>query len=343
MSLESIDIKSKITDIRAVKPYHALVHIEPLERGFGHTLGNALRRVMLSSIPGYAATEVKIDGVIHEFDRIEGMREDVVRLILNLKGVVFNLTSGESEVVKIDRQGPCTVVAKDIELPHNVAIINPDHVLATLSDGARLQMEITIEKGVGYEAAVNRESGSSRRFGVIYLDSVFSPVRRASFQVENTRVGNRTDLDRLILDVESNGVHSSEDIIQHAAGVLIDQLSVFARIKKESMEDGVATALADAKVAQLPLLQDEIAALELTVRSQNCLHKINIRYVGELVQKSEKELMRTPHLGKKSLVEIKAALAANDLHLGMEIPGWVSPRVTQAAQAAPAAPASHTA
>lgn len=326
MSLESIDIKSKITDIRSVKPFHAEVHIEPLERGFGHTLGNALRRVMISSIPGFAATEVKIENVIHEFDRVEGMREDVVRLILNLKGIVFNIKDGsDKEVVKLDRKGACAVVASDIELPHNVEIINPDHPLATLSDSGHLQMEITIEKGTGYVTAVSRESGTSRRFGVIYLDSVFSPVRRASFQVENTRVGNRTDLDRLILDVETNGVHSFEDIVEHAAGVLIDQLSVFCSIKKESMEEGISTKGADSTTSH-PMLFEEIDAMGLTVRSKNCLHKINIRYVGDLVQKSEKELMKTPHLGRKSLVEIKQVLAENNLKLGTVLSNWSPPR-----------------
>ncbi|MCH9704967.1 MAG: DNA-directed RNA polymerase subunit alpha [Proteobacteria bacterium] len=316
----------QITDIRSIKPFHALVTIEPLERGFGHTLGNALRRVMMSSIPGYAATEVKIEGVVHEYDRVDGMREDVVWLLLNLKKVIFRVIDEDSIVVRINKEGPGTVTAGDIETPHNVEILNKDHVLATLTKKGKLVMEITIQKGTGYESTAMRESKISKRFGVIYLDAQYSPVRRVAFTVESTRVANRTDLDRLILDIETNGIMDFEEVIQKSAMTMIEQLSIFAKIDKQQigLESTVSNTV-DRVASDHPLLSEEVSAMGLSVRSQNCLRKENIRYVGDLVKKSEKELMKTPHLGRKSLVEIKVLLDGFNLHLGMDLPNWSTP------------------
>lgn len=314
----------KITDIRSVKPFHAYVTIEPLGRGLGHTLGNALRRVMMSSIPGFAATEVKIDGVVHEYDRVLGMREDVIWLLLNLKKVVFKIHDADKATVHIKKSGPCVLTAGDIETPHNVEILNKSHVLATLAPKGALDMEIIVEKGVGYEAAAARDVGEGKRFGVIYLDALFSPVRRVAFQVESARVENRTDLDSLILEIETNGVFTFEDVIRQSALILTEQLSVFTNVEQKRAEMDIVSS--GETTVDLPLLSEEVSTMDLTVRSQNCLRQENIRYIGELVQRSERDLMKTPHLGKKSLVEIKSALARLDLTLDMELPNWTSPR-----------------
>lgn len=330
MMLEKMEIRPKITGVRSVKPYHALVTIEPLERGYGYTLGNALRRVMMASIPGVAATEVKIEGVSHEYDSVEGMREDVVWLLLNLKNVVFQMRDAKRAVVTVKKTGAGTVTAGDIETPHNVEVLNKEHVLATLTKKGSLEMEITIEEGIGYETAAARESGDGeeKRTGVIYMDAFYSPVKRAAFQVESTRVGNRTDLDRLVLDIETSGAFDFEDIIRHAADILIEHLAVFAGIDKASAvnateENAVAVGAA---AASREIFSDRVDKLDLTQRSRNCLRQINIRYIGELVQKTEKDLMQTPHLGRKSLIEIKHALAAMNLELGMNIASWSVPQ-----------------
>lgn len=324
---ETRALDPKITDIKSIKPFHAHVTIEPLERGFGHTLGNALRRVMISSLPGYAATEVKIEGVLHEYDRVEGMREDVVWLLLKLKNVVFKIIDGDSAVVKISKEGPCTVTAGDIEVPHNVEIINKDHVLATLTKKGKLNMEITVEKGVGYQSVAMREGeGGSKRFGVICLDALYSPVRRSAFQVESARVANRIDLDRLVMDIETNGTMDFEEVIQSASLIMIEQLSVFAKIDRQRIGLELSSAsAAEAAASNHPLLSEEISAMGLSARSQNCLHTENVRYVGDLVRKTEKDLMKTPHLGRKSLIEIKLFLDKSNLRLGMELPDWTPP------------------
>ena len=328
--IEKMEIQPKITNVRSVKPYHALVTIEPLERGYGYTLGNALRRVMMSSIPGAAATEVKIEGVVHEYDRVEGMREDVVLLLLNLKNVVFQMRDTKHAVVTIKKSEAGTVTAGDIKVPHNVEILNKDHVLATLTKKGSLDMEITIEEGVGYETASARESeDEEKRFGVIYLDAFYSPVKRAAFQVENTRVGNRTDLDRLVLDIETSGAFDFEEIIRSAADILMEHLALFSSIDKVralNMADSFADDGAVVETVDQSLFTDKVDKLDLTMRSRNCLRQINIRYIGELVQKTEKELMQTPHLGRKSLLEIKHALAAMNLELGMTIADWATPQ-----------------
>lgn len=321
------EIQPKIVGVNSIKPYHAHVIIEPLERGYGHTLGNALRRVMMSSIPGFAATEVKIEGAVTEYSRLEGMNEDVLYLLLNLKRVVFRIEDGDSAVVKLNKKGKGVITAGDFERPHNVSILNEDHILTTLTDKGNLDMEVTIAKGIGYEAAASRHANDDGKvFGKLYLDAMYSPVRRAAFQVENSRVGNRTDLDRLILDVETNGTYDCEDIVGQSAAILMQQLSVFAKIDKMETATADISGQHDDGKSTLPLYSEEVDTMGLTVRSHNCLRKENIRYIGELVQRNERDLMKTPHLGKKSLVEIKRMLGEMGLSLGMTLTNWSPPR-----------------
>lgn len=315
-------LKPKIKEVKDLTPYHSRVTLEPFERGFGHTLGNALRRVMMSSVPGFAPTEVKIDGVVHEYDHIEGVREDVVWVMLNIKGVVFKLHDIDRAVVTLAKSGPGPVRAADLELPHNVEVVNPDHVIANLAKGAELRMEITVESGSGYQPASARE-GRSKRFGVIYLDASFSPVRRVSFDVESARVENRTDLDRLILDIETTGVFDAGQLLRYASRLLIEQFEVFAEVERGALDiEGIG---AQRGVEANPVFSSRVEELGLTVRSQNCLKQEGIRYIGELVRQSERDLMRTPNLGKKSLAEIKTELAKRGLQLGTELRGWNPP------------------
>lgn len=318
-------LKPSISDIRALGPFSSRVTVEPLERGFGHTLGNAMRRVMMSSIPGFAATEVKISGIMHECDRVDGMREEVVWLILNLKNVIFKLNDSAREIVRVRKEGPCSVVAGDIELTHNVEVMNPECPLATLVKGGKLDMEIIVESGSGYQPAAAMEK-ESRRVGVIHLDASFCPVRRMSFSVASARHENRVDLDRLIMDVESNGIFSCEELVRHSARILIDQFGVFAEMDGEAAAAPLQEVGRRRESAQHPMFSEKVDALELTVRSQNCLRQENIRYIGELVQKDEREMMRTPNLGRKSLLEIRQALGAHGLDFGTEMPGWKPPR-----------------
>jgi DNA-directed RNA polymerase subunit alpha len=320
-----LNIVPKIADIKSIAPFHSRVRIEPLERGYGHTLGNAMRRVMMSSIPGYAATEVRIEGIVHEYDRIKGMREDVLRLLMNVKNIVFQVENDVRAVVSLKKSGGGAVTAGDLTVPHNVRVVNKDHVLATLADGGQLEMEITVEKGVGYESASSRgDTGAS--FGTIQLDSIYSPVRRVAFQVESARVENRTDLDCLVIDVETNGIYECEEVIQRAAAILIDHLSVFTGTKEAAMDLMEAEAAGNRLgAASHGIFSEEISATDLTVRTKNCLRKENIRYVGDLVRMTEKELMKTPHLGRKSVVEIKTTLATIGLDLGMDLGSWAPP------------------
>ena len=309
----------KITDIRSIGPFHSRLTLEPLDRGFGHTLGNALRRVMLSSIPGCAATEVRIAGVVHEYGRIDGMREDIVRLLLNLKSVVFKMDDADRASVRLAKSGPAVVAAADFQLPHNISIVNRELPLAELARGGALDMEVTVERGVGYIPAAARDR-ADKTFGVLYLDASFSPIKRVSFEVENARVEGRTDLDRLLLDVETNGTYEFDEIVQFASRYLITRLNAFAALEDKDLAIQVVDKRQGA--AQNSLLSEKVDILELTIRSQNCLRQENIRYIGELVQKNERDLMRTPNLGRKSLTEITHALAKRQLSLGMSLPNW---------------------
>jgi DNA-directed RNA polymerase subunit alpha len=310
-------LKPRIIDVQSVGPNHAKVVMEPFERGYGHTLGNALRRVLLSSMPGYAATEVKIAGVLHEYSTIEGVQEDVVDVILNLKGVVMKLHNRNESTLKLKKATAGPVTAADIEQTHDVEIINPDHVIAHLTQGGKIDMTIKIEKGRGYVPATSRRQDDSRSIGSILLDASFSPVRRVSYQVESARVEQRTDLDRLVIDIETNGVIEPEEAVRYSASVLVDQLSVFASLQSTSEERQEA-----AQPQVDPILLQPVDDLELTVRSANCLKAENIYYIGDLIQRTETELLKTPNLGRKSLNEIKEVLASRGLTLGMKLENW---------------------
>ncbi len=316
----SLGIEPRVEAIDDPAPNHSRITIAPLERGYGHTIGNALRRVMLSSVPGFAATRVRIEGKVHEYDRIEGMREDVMELLLNLKGVAFKLRDTEKATVELKAEGPCVVTAGDITRPSNVSVVNEGHVLAHLSDGGKIGMEITVESGRGYAPASTGDGGPTRRLGEIALDASYSPVRQVSFNVESARVEKRTDLDRLTLDVRTNGVFSVDDIVRYSARVLIGQLETLAGIDRADPE--IASVGKDKGAEVSPILFTPIEDLNLTVRSQNCLKQQEISWIGDLVQRTEKDLMRFPNLGRKSLTEIKAALAQQGLQLGMDIPNW---------------------
>ncbi len=311
-------LKPRIIDVQNLSPTHAKVVMEPFERGYGHTLGNALRRILLSSMPGYAATEVKIAGVLHEYSTIEGVQEDVVDVILNLKGVVMKLHNRSEATLKLKKAAAAgAVTAADIEQTHDVEIINPDHVIAHLTQGGKIDMTIKIEKGRGYVPATSRRQDDSRSIGSILLDASFSPVRRVSYQVESARVEQRTDLDRLVIDIETNGVIEPEEAVRYSASVLVDQLSVFASLQSTS-EERVESAQPQVD----PILLQPVDDLELTVRSANCLKAENIYYIGDLIQRTENELLKTPNLGRKSLNEIKEVLASKGLTLGMKLENW---------------------
>jgi DNA-directed RNA polymerase subunit alpha len=314
-------LKPKIISVEALAANQAKVVMEPFERGYGHTLGNALRRVLLSSMVGFAPTEVAIGGVVHEYSTLDGVQEDVVNLLLNLKGVVFKLQSRDEVTINLRKEGPGVVCAKDIDLPHDVEIINPEHVIAHLSAGGKLDMQIKVEKGRGYVPGTMRQyqDEATKLIGRIVLDASFSPVSRVSYAVESARVEQRTDLDRLVMTIETNGVISPEESIRQAASILVDQLVVFAALESSQ----VAGDLAPSRSAMVdPLLMRPVDDLELTVRSANCLKAENIYYIGDLIQRTENELLKTPNLGRKSLNEIKDVLAARGLSLGMKLDSW---------------------
>lgn len=316
-------LKPKSIEVEHITANRAKVTLEPFERGYGHTLGNALRRVLLSSMVGYAPTEVTIAGVLHEYSAIDGVHEDVVNLLLNLKGVVFKLHDRDEVTLSLrkDSEGPIT--AADIQTPHDVEVINPDHVIAHLAAGGKIDMQIKVEQGRGYVPGNVRRYGeeSSKTIGRILLDASYSPVRRVSYTVESARVEQRTDLDKLILDIETNGVISAEDGVRAAAKILVEQLAVFAQLEGGEIDALVQTTGRGA--AQFdPLLLRPVDELELTVRSANCLKAENIYYIGDLIQRTENELLKTPNLGRKSLNEIKEVLASRGLTLGMKLENW---------------------
>ena len=320
-------LKPRIVEVEQLGAAHARVVMEPFERGYGHTLGNALRRVLLSSMVGYAPTEVQITGVVHEYSTLDGVREDVVDLLLNLKGVVFKLHNRDEVFVTLRKDSAGPVTASDIDLPHDVEIVNPDHVIATLTEGGKIDMSIRVERGRGYLPGTLRDMNDSKSIGRIVLDASFSPVRRVSYQVESARVEQRTDLDRLVVDVETNGVIAPEEAVRQSARILVEQLSVFAAL------EGGAEAGAEALGAAIggvvrggpqidPILVRPVDDLELTMRSANCLKAENIYYIGDLIQRTENELLKTPNLGRKSLNEIKEVLASRGLTLGMKLENW---------------------
>ena len=306
-------------DVQEVTPTRARVTLEPLERGFGHTLGNTLRRILLSSMPGCAITEVQIDGVLHEYSTMEGVQEDVIDILLNLKGVAVVLHNLEETVISLSKSGAGEVTAGDFQINQDVEIVNPDHVICTLADNGEIRMEVKITRGRGYEPVDNRieEEDEARPIGVLRLDASYSPMRRVSYTVDKARVEQRTDLDKLILDLETNGTIDPEEAIRRAATVLQQQLAVFVDLESEGEPE------AEEKEEEIdPILLRPVDDLELTVRSANCLKAENIYYIGDLIQRTEVELLKTPNLGKKSLTEIKDVLASRGLSLGMRLENW---------------------
>ncbi|MFA6179983.1 MAG: DNA-directed RNA polymerase subunit alpha [Candidatus Methylopumilus sp.] len=311
-------LKPRVVDVEVISPVRARVTLEPMERGFGYTLGNALRRVLLSSIPGFAITEVKIDGVVHEYSTLDGVQEDVVDILLNLKGVALKLNSKSETILTLNKSVEGVVTAGDFETGHDAEIVNPNHVIAHLTKGGKINLEVKVEMGRGYQPVPARQhTDEDRVLGFIQVDASFSPINKVSYHVESARVEQRTDLDKLIMDVETNGVMEPEQAIRDAARILIGQLSVFADL------EGAPTEIEVKHAPQVdPILLRPVDDLELTVRSANCLKAENIYYIGDLIQRGENELLKAPNLGRKSLNEIKDVLASKGLTLGMKLENW---------------------
>jgi DNA-directed RNA polymerase subunit alpha len=315
---------TKAIQVEPLGGHRAKATLEPFERGYGHTLGNALRRVLLSSMVGYAPTEVTIAGVLHEYSTIDGVQEDVVHIMLNLKGVVFKLHNRDEVTLVLRKEGEGPVTAADIQTPHDVEVINPEHVIAHLAHGGKLDMQIKVEKGRGYVPGNLRRFADepTKSIGRIVLDASFSPVRRVSYAVENARVEQRTDLDKLVMEIETNGAMSPEEAIRASAKILVEQLIVFTQLEGQGLMDFPGSMPKDEGPEPAPILMRPVDELELTVRSANCLKAENIYYIGDLVQRSETELLKTPNLGRKSLNEIKEVLASRGLTLGTRLEGW---------------------
>ena len=321
--MQSNLLKPKAIHVEQLSPNRAKVVLEPFERGYGHTLGNALRRVLLSSMPGFAPTEVTIAGVLHEYSSIDGVHEDVVNILLNLKGVVFKLHNRDEVTLSLRKDTEGVVSAGDIQTPHDVEIINPEHVIANLAHGGKLDMQIKVEKGRGYVPGTMRRHGDepTKSIGRIVLDASYSPVKRVSYTVESARVEQRTDLDKLIVDIETNGAISAEDAVRASAKILVEQLAVFAQLEGGEV-DAIVSPSSRGSSQFDPVLLRPVDELELTVRSANCLKAENIYYIGDLIQRTENELLKTPNLGRKSLNEIKEVLASRGLTLGMKLESW---------------------
>jgi DNA-directed RNA polymerase subunit alpha len=296
----------------------ATVVAEPLERGFGLTLGNALRRVLLSSLQGAAVKAVQIDGVLHEFSSIAGVREDVTDIVLNIKEIAIKMQGEGPKRMVVRKQGPGTVTAGDIQTVSDIEILNPDLVLCTLDEGAEIRMEFTVDTGKGYVTA-DRNRPEDAPIGLIPVDSLYSPVKKVSYRVENTREGQILDYDKLTMTVETDGSLRPDDAVAYAARILQDQLAIFVNFEEPKKE---AAEITIPELAFNPALLKKVDELELSVRSANCLKNDNIVYIGDLIQKSEGEMLRTPNFGRKSLNEIKEVLAQMGLHLGMEVPNW---------------------
>ncbi len=312
-------LKPRVVRVQSQTPTSARIIIEPFERGFGHTLGNALRRILLSSMPGSAIVEAEIDGVLHEYTFIEGVQEDVVDILLNLKQVALRMHSRDHAELSISKKGPGTVTAGDIITDHDIEVVNPDLVIATLTKAGSLDIRLKVERGRGYRPAVQRAAFEEARgpIGRLQLDASFSPIERVAYTVEAARVEQRTDLDKLIIDLETNGTIDPEEAIRRAGAILKDQLAVFVDL--QGQEEGPG---AGKEPPIDPILLKPVDELELTVRSANCLKAESINYIGDLVQRTEVELLRTPNLGKKSLTEIKQVLEAHGLTLGMRLENW---------------------
>ncbi len=309
----------RLVGVQRTSPTMAKVTLEPFERGFGHTLGNALRRILLSSMAGCAVTEVEIDGVLHEFTTIEGVQEDVIEIMLNLKSLAVMVHDRDEVSLTLSKKGPGAVTAADIRADSSVEVVNPDLVIANLTQKGELKMTLKVERGIGYQPASVRESqhDESRPIGHLALDASFSPIRRVAYAVESARVEQRTDLDKLIIEIETNGTIDPEQAIRDAATILQRQLDAFVDLKhREEVRSSESEPEID------PVLLRPVDDLELTVRSANCLKAEQILYIGDLIQRTEVELLKTPNLGKKSLTEIKDVLASRGLSLGMKLENW---------------------
>ncbi len=315
-------LKPRLVEVRGAAANTVKITLEPLDRGFGHTLGNALRRVLLSSMPGCAVTEVEIEGVLHEYTTIEGVQEDVTEILLNLKGLEVRMHARQESVLTLNKKGLGAVYASDIVLDHDVEVVNPEHYIARLTKEGELNMSMKVERGRGYHPAAARmsEEEGDHPIGKLLVDASFSPVRRVSYVVDTARVEQRTDLDKLIFEIETNGTIDAEDAVRHAARLLQEQLSVFVDLSGK--QDEFPT---HAGPEIDPILLRPVDDLELTVRSANCLKAESIYYVGDLIQRTEVELLKTPNLGKKSLTEIKDVLASRGLALGMRLEKWPPP------------------
>jgi DNA-directed RNA polymerase subunit alpha len=322
-------LKPRLVEVQKVSDTRAKITLEPLERGFGHTLGNALRRILLSSMPGCAVVEVEIDGVLHEYSTIEGVQEDVIEILLNLKDLAIVLHSRDEATLTLSKKGPGPVTAGDIALDHDMEVIKPEQVIANLTKSGELNMTIKVQRGRGYEPSTARDSDEDRPIGRLQLDASFSPVHKVSYQVDSARVDQRTDLDKLIIELETNGTIDPEESVRHAATILQDQLTHFIDLKGTTEE---RPRQEEPEVD--PILLRPVDDLELTVRSANCLKAENIYYIGDLIQRTEVELLKTPNLGKKSLTEIKDVLASKGLSLGMRLENWPPAQLKERAESA---------
>jgi DNA-directed RNA polymerase subunit alpha len=312
-------LRPRLVDVETVSPTRSKVTLEPLERGFGHTLGNALRRILLSSMPGCAVTEVEIDGVLHEYSSKEGVQEDIIEILLNLKGLAVRLEGKNEAVLTITKSGEGPVTAADIQHDGDVEIANPEHVICHLTGDGSISMRIKVEMGRGYVPASTRREAEEeeRAIGRLLVDASFSPVARIAYDVDSARVEQRTDLDKLIIDMETNGTLDPEEAIRRASTILAEQLDAFVELR-----DVTEVEPKEEKPLFDPILLRPVDDLELTVRSANCLKAEAIQYIGDLVQRAEVELLKTPNLGKKSLTEIKDVLASRGLSLGMRLENW---------------------
>lgn len=314
-------LKPRRVDVEPISSTFAKITIEPLDRGFGHTLGNALRRVLLSSMPGCAVVEAEIDNVLHEYTTIDGVQEDVTDVLLNLKGLAIMMHAKDEASLTLKKSGPGPVYASDISVDHDIEIKNPEHVIANLTKAGELSMSMTIARGRGYRPVVIGGTDEEQTIGRLKLDASFSPIRRVAYEVQSARVEQRTNLDKLVLEIETNGTIDPEDAVRQAATILRSQLAVFVDLEAEE-----AIEAAQSNEPEIdPILLRPVDDLELTVRSANCLKAESIYYIGDLIQRTEVELLKTPNLGKKSLTEIKDVLASRGLALGMRLENWPPP------------------
>ena len=318
-------LKPRRVEVEPISDFCARIIIEPLDRGFGHTLGNALRRVLLSTMQGCAVVEAQIENVLHEYTTIEGVQEDVTDILLNLKGLAIRMHARNEATLTLRKSGPGQVRASDITLDHDVEIANPDHLIANLTKSGELNMTMKVARGRGYHPVAIGSHEEDQVIGKLKLDASFSPIRRVSYEVQNARVEQRTNLDKLVLEIETNGTINPEEAVREAAQVLRSQLAVFVDLEAEEAE----ITSTSAEPAIDPILLRPVDDLELTVRSANCLKAESIYYIGDLIQRTEVELLKTPNLGKKSLTEIKDVLASRGLSLGMRLENWPPPGLSE--------------